>query len=95
MTAASNASSSAYEVSMRHATSGKAERTSRQTSIPLPSGRRTSRMATWGRVGGIRSRASAAVAASPTTSKSSSASSNDRSPVRTISWSSRRNTLMV
>ena len=55
---------------MTQAISGELDRISRQTSMPLPSGSRTSRMATWGWVGGIRSRASAAVAASPTTTKS-------------------------
>ena len=85
MTAAKRASSSAYEVNMRHATSGELDRTSRQTSMPLPSGSRTSRMATSGRVGGMRASASAAVDASPTTSMSSSASSSERRPVRTIS----------
>ncbi len=43
-------------------------------------------------VGGVRSGASATVAGSPTTSMSSAASSSARSPVRTTSWSSRRNT---
>lgn len=36
----------------------------RQTSTPMPSGRRTSRTATWGRRAGIRARASAALPAS-------------------------------
>ena len=49
MTAAINASSSAYEVSIRHTIWGCLDRISRQTSIPLPSGSRTSRMATSGR----------------------------------------------
>ena len=58
---------------MRQAGGGStAERTSRHTETPSPSGRRTSRMATSGRRAGIRARACAAVPASPTTSMSSS-----------------------
>ena len=71
MMEAMRASSSAYDVSMTQAISGELDRISRQTSTPLPSGRRTSRMATLGLVGGIRARASATVPASPTTSMSS------------------------
>ena len=56
---------------MTQAISGELDRISRQTSMPLPSGSRTSRIATCGSVGGIRSRASATVAASPTTTRSS------------------------
>ncbi len=52
---------------MRQATSGIRERISRQTLIPSPSGRRTSRIATSGRRAGMRARADAAVAASPIT----------------------------
>ena len=52
-----SASSSENDVSMRQATSGCRERTSRHTSTPLPSGRRTSRIATSGRVGGMRASA--------------------------------------
>ena len=70
---------------MRQAISGIWDRTSRQTSIPLPSGRRTSRMATSGWIGGIRARASATVPASPTTEMSFDSSSSDRRPVRTTS----------
>ena len=42
------ASSSEYEVSIGSATWGLVDWISRQTSIPLPSGRRTSRIATSG-----------------------------------------------
>ena len=50
---------------MMQASSGRAERTSRHTSTPLPSGRRTSSTATSGLVAGIRPMASSAVPASP------------------------------
>ena len=56
---------------MMHTISGHAERTSRQTSMPLPSGSRTSSTATFGLASGIRAIASRTVAASPTTSRSS------------------------
>src|SRR3954452_6389770 len=95
MIASKSASSSLYEVSMMHASSGRAERTSRQTSTPEPSGSRTSRTATSGLVAGIRWRASSAVPASPTTIRSPSASSRSRTPRRTTSWSSSRNTRTV
>ena len=95
MIEANRASSSAYEVSMMHAVFGIWARMSRHTSTPLPSGSRTSSMATSGCRAGIRLRASATVPASPTTSRSSVDSRRDRRPVRTISWSSRRNTRIV
>src|SRR5665213_3175734 len=95
MIEANRASSSAYDVSMMQAVVGLWARISRHTSTPLPSGRRTSRMATSGRRAGILLRASATVPASPTTSRSSVDSSSERRPVRTISWSSRRNTRIV
>src|SRR5690606_7845159 len=80
---------------MRQARSGRRERTSRQTSTPLPSGSRTSSTATAGRAAGMRATASAAVAASPTTSMSSSSPRSAVMPRRTTSWSSSRNTRMV
>ena len=70
MIASNSASSSANDVSIRHWISGWRERISRQTSTPLPSGRRTSSTATSGRVAGMRRSASSAVPASPTTSMS-------------------------
>ena len=94
MIASKSASSSAYEVSMRQCTSGIEERTSRQTSTPLPSGRRTSSTATSGRAAGMRWSASAVEPASPTTSMSRSSPSRSASPRRTISWSSMRKTRM-
>ena len=54
MIAWNSASSSENDVSIRHWISGWRERTSRHTSTPLPSGRRTSSTATSGRVGGMR-----------------------------------------
>ena len=48
-----------------------------------------------GLVGGMRASASATVPASPTTLMSPAASSNPRRPLRTTSWSSRRNTPSV
>src|ERR1700722_11500395 len=95
MMLATSASSSAKLVSIRQTRPGMSDRTSRQTSMPLPSSSRTSRMATSGLASGIRVRASSAVAASPTTSMSSSLSSRLRIPSRTNSWSSRRNTRML
>ena len=80
-----SASSSEYDVSIRHLTWGVSDWTSRQTSMPLPSGRRTSRMATSGTRSRMDSRPCSAVPASPTTSMSSSASSSVRRPVRTSS----------
>ena len=54
MIASNSASSSEYEVSIRQAGGGViAERMSRQTVTPSPSGSRTSRMATWGRAVGM------------------------------------------
>ena len=54
MIAAYTASSSANEVSMMQAISGCCERISRHTSIPSPSGSRTSSTATSGLVAGMR-----------------------------------------
>ena len=93
-TAEKRASSSANEVSIKHLSSGMAARKSRQTSMPLPPGRRTSSTATSGRVGGTLVIASSASDASPTTWKPSWASNSSRSPRRTISWSSSRKILM-
>ena len=81
-TAEKRASSSANEVSIKHLSSGMAARRSRQTSMPLPPGKRTSSTATSGRVGGTLVIASSALDASPTTSKSSWASNSSRSPRR-------------
>ena len=85
MIASKTASSSENDVSIRQPRFGISARTSRQTSTPFPSGRRTSSTATSGIVAGIRCIASAAVAASPTTMKSPVSSSVSRTPVRTIS----------
>src|ERR1700681_2215400 len=93
--AENRASSSAYDVSMRHLSSGIADRRSRHTSTPSPSGSLTSSTATSGLIEGTRARASWAVDPSPTTVRSSSASKSSRRPRRTTSWSSRRNTLVV
>src|SRR2546423_1133907 len=90
MMAAKRASSSANDVSIRHATSGWRALISRHTSTPEPSGSRTSSTATSGRLMGMRMSASAAVPASSTTWMSPSASTSERSPWRTTSWSSRR-----
>src|SRR5919109_1202464 len=95
MIESNSASSSENDVSIRHWISGCPERISRHASTPLPSGSRTSRMATSGLVGGTRISACSTVEASPTTSRSSSPSSSSRSPRRTISWSSSRNTRVV
>ena len=66
MIAPKRASSSEYEVSIRQAGGGvTAERMSRQTVTPSPSGSRTSRIATSGRSAGMRASACAAVPASP------------------------------
>jgi hypothetical protein len=90
--ASSSAWSSLNAVSIRQATPGIRERTSRQTETPSPSGSRTSSTATSGRSAGIRASAADAVPASPITQMSGSASSRPRTPLRTISWSSRTNT---
>jgi hypothetical protein len=85
MIASNNASSSPNDVSIKHATRGIADRISRHTLTPSPSGSRTSKTATSGRNAGIRASAEAAVPASPTTVISPSASSRSRTPFRTIS----------
>src|SRR5579863_6299587 len=95
MIASNSASSSPNEVSMRQQTSGILDRISRHTLTPSPSGRRTSSTATSGCSAGMRARADSAVPASPATVMSPSASSRSRTPLRTISWSSRRNTLIM
>ena len=56
MIAANSASSSSYEVSIRPLIDGSTDRTSRHTSMPLPSGRRASSTATSGRSAGMRPR---------------------------------------
>src|SRR6185437_3930117 len=68
---------------------------SRHSSMPLPSGRRTSSTATSGSDAGIRALASATVPASPTISRSGSEERRSESPRRTTSWSSTRNTLTM
>ena len=73
MMASKSASSSENDVSIRQWISGWRDRTSRQTSTPLPSGSRTSSTATSGAVAGMRPSASSAVPASPTTSMSPAA----------------------
>lgn len=83
MIASNRASSSANDVSIRHASSGIRERGSRQTVTPSPSGRRTSNTATVGRSAGTRASASAAVTPPQTTSKSRPSSSMSRRPRRT------------
>src|SRR5262245_31628497 len=95
MIASNSASSSANDVRIRQAVRGWRERISRHAVTPSPSWRRTSRTATSGSRAGTRPTASASVLASPTTTMSSSASSRSRSPRRTISWSSSRNTLIA
>src|SRR6266581_1126833 len=95
MIAASSARSSPYPVSIRQAVPGLADWISRHTSTPSPSGSRTSRTATSTPSTGTRFTADSAVAASPTTSMSGSAASRSFSPIRTTSWSSTTNTLMV
>src|SRR3954468_22367957 len=94
MTASNSASSSAKEVSIRQASSGIRDRSSRQTVTPSPSGSRTSSTATSGRSAGTRAIAWAAVPASPMISMSGSAPRSAATPRRTTSWSSRRKTLM-
>jgi len=67
----------------------------RQTSRPPPSESMRSARTTSGRVASIRARPPITVSASPAISMSSSRSSTARSPSRTDSWPSRRNTRMV
>src|SRR5690606_1952884 len=95
ITALNSASSSAYEVSIRHARLGSFERRSRQRSTPLPSGSRTSRIATSGFRAGTLASADSTVPASPAISMSGSASSRAATPRRTTSWSSTRNTRIM
>src|SRR6185369_1266328 len=71
---------------------GSTARTSRHTSMPLPSGSLASKIATFGRSAGMRCTASTAEPVSPTTSMSPSWVSRSAMPRRTTSWSSRRNT---
>ena len=58
MIAENSASSSSYDVRISALMDGSTERTSRQTSMPVPSGSRPSRIATSGRSAGIRRAAS-------------------------------------
>src|SRR3954454_14149409 len=95
MIALKSASSSGYEVSIRALIVGSCERTSRQTSTPVPSGRRWSSTATSGRSAGMIRAASCAEPDSPTTWMSSFDSSSAASPRRTTSWSSSRNTRIM
>ncbi len=88
-----NASSSAYDVNISTLTSGNSDRISRQISTPDPSGSRTSSTTTSGESKPTRRSASAELPASPTTSKSGSASRRARKPFLTISWSSTRRIL--
>jgi hypothetical protein len=86
MIAVNNASSSENDVSIRQAGGTLiTERISRHTVMPSPSGNRTSSTATSGSSAGIRATASAAVAASPITSRSGSPSSSWRRPSLTTS----------
>ena len=86
------ASSSEYDVSIKQRTCGTTDSISRQTSIPFPSGRRTSRMATSGSTSRISFSPSSAVPASPDHIHVPLALGSVRRPVRTSSWSSRTNT---
>ena len=95
MIAANSASSSSYEVRIRPLIDGSTDRTSRQTSMPLPSGSRASSTATSGRSAGMRCAASTAEPDSPTTSMSPSRCSRSRTPARTTSWSSSRKTRIM
>jgi hypothetical protein len=94
MTAENSASSSSDEVKIKHWVFGNEDRISRHSSIPLPSGRRASRIATSGRAAGMRWSASATVLASPVTERSLVVCSRSAIPRRTISWSSSRKTLI-
>ena len=79
------ASSSEYDVNIRQRIEGGLDWISRQTSMPLPSGSRTSRMATSGSSSRMSCSPCSAVPASPMTSMSPSPSSSVRKPVRTSS----------
>src|SRR3954447_12851691 len=95
MIAANSASSSSYEVRIRPLMVESIARTSRHTSMPLPSGRRASSTATSGRIAGMRRVASCAEPDSPTTSMSPAACSRSARPRRTTSWSSSRKTRIM
>src|ERR687886_1760717 len=95
MMAANSASSSSYEVRIRPLMDESMARTSRHTSMPLPSGSRASSTATSGRNAGMRRAASCADPDSPTTSMSPAACSRSARPRRTTSWSSSRNTRIM
>src|SRR5947209_6707457 len=95
MMAANSASSSSYEVRISPLIDESTARMSRHTSMPLPSGRRASRIATSGRSAGARWAASTAEPDSPTTSMSPSAWSRSARPRRTTSWSSSRKTRII
>ena len=90
MIAEKSASSSSYDVRMSALSVGSTDRMARQTSMPDPSGRRTSSTATSGCTAGIRLVASSAESDSPTTVTRPLASSMVRMPWRTTSWSSSR-----
>jgi hypothetical protein len=94
MIEANRASSSWNEVSMRTWVWGRPDRISRVASMPLSSARRTSITTTSGRARSACSTAPCASSASPTTRMSSTASSIERTPPRTISWSSTNRTRM-
>lgn len=94
ITASRSASSSSNDVSIRQASSGIRERSSRHTLTPSPSWSRTSRIATRGRSAGMRTSACSAVPASSTTVRSGSASNRSCTPLRTTSWSSSKKMLM-
>lgn len=85
MIASNRASSSSKDVSMSTARPGIRLRSSRQTLMPSPSGRRTSSTATCGRRAGPRTSAFSTFSASPTTEMSGSASSRSDRPRRTTS----------
>ncbi len=95
MIALNSASSSWYEVSIRHRRPSVPDSSSRHSSTPLPSGNRTSSTATSAPEPGMRVSASPTDAASPAIRMSGSLSSRSARPRRTISWSSTRKTLMV
>lgn len=92
-TVARAARSSSYPDRRRHVTGSVLERRARHTSMPVPSGSRSSKTAISGCRSAADRMASAAELPSPTISNPSS-SNNSRSPCRTSSWSVTMNTRM-
>ena len=93
--ASSIASSEVNDVSIRQRNSGIFDSRSRHSSMPLPSGRRTSRTATSGFSTGICAIAWTTDPASPITSRSGSVPNRSIRPRRTTSWSSTRKTVTL